>query len=140
MTQEPIRTALTPEDANLPDPAEVDSWVAAYFAGTRGGDAARWASAFATGEAILDDPVGTPLTDTHEAILQMGEGFLAAFKTVGLHDSFVHVVGLEAVAKWQGRGTTRDGQRVTFEGIDHFTFNADGKITELRGFFAPPGS
>lgn len=138
VTDTPVLTDLTPEGAGMPDPDVVHGWVAAYFAGTRGGDAARWASAFAE-DGVVDDPVGTPVKDTPEAIMQMGEGFLSAFETVGLHESFVHVVGLEAVARWHGRGTTLDGQEITFEGINHFTFNEDGKITLLRGFFAPPG-
>ena len=139
MTDAPILTDLMPEGADMPDPEDVHGWVASYFEGTRGGDAARWASAFADG-GVVDDPVGTPVKDTPQAIMQMGKGFLAAFETVGLHESFVHVVGFEAVARWHGRGITRDGQKVTFEGINHFTFNKDGKITLLRGFFTPPGS
>lgn len=139
MTDRPVHTDLTPQGPDMPDPEVVHGWVANYFAGTRGGDAARWASAFAD-DGIVDDPVGTPVKDTPEAIMQMGEGFLAAFQTVGLHESFVHVVGLEAVARWHGRGITLDGQEVAFEGINHFTFNDEGKITLLRGFFAPPGS
>lgn len=139
MPDAPILTDLTPADAGMPDPADVHDWVAAYFKGTRGGDAAGWASAFAEG-AVVDDPVGTPVKDSPEAIMQMGEDFLGAFAEVGLHESFVHVVGLEAVAKWQGRGTTHEGQSITFEGINHFTFDESGKITQLRGFFAPPGS
>lgn len=133
----PVQTAMPVEGA--PAPETVHGWVAAYFENTRSGDAARWAAAFAP-DAVVDDPVGTPLKETPQAILAMGEGFLDAFAEVGLHESFVHVVGLEAVARWQGRGTTHDGSEVTFEGINHFTFDADGRIALLRGFFAPPGS
>lgn len=51
----------------------------------------------------------------------------------------MHVVGNEAVAKWEGRGTLPNGTSVVFEGINHFTFNEHGKIAKLRGFFSPPG-
>jgi steroid Delta-isomerase len=121
-----------------PDPAMVHVWVTAYFKGTRTGDAARWAKAFAT-DAVVDDPVGAPIKNTPKAILAQGEAFVKAFKEIGLFESFVHVVGREAVAKWQGRGTTSNGETVTFEGINHFTFDDAGKITKLRGFFIPPG-
>lgn len=119
-------------------PETVRGWVADYFAGTRSMDAAIWASAFAD-DAILDDPVGSPLKTTPEAILAQGEGFVGAFETIGLHEDFVHVVGNEAVAKWEGRGVTPDGTEVTFEGINVFTFNENGKIAKLRGFFSHPG-
>ena len=120
-------------------PETVRGWVSAYFEGTRSMDAMVWASAFST-DAVLDDPVGSTLKTTPEAILSQGEGFVSAFKSIGLHESFVHVVGNEAVAKWEGRGVTLDGIEVTFEGINHFQFNDSGKITQLRGFFSPPGS
>ncbi|MFQ6550585.1 nuclear transport factor 2 family protein [Aestuariibius sp. 2305UL40-4] len=135
--QDIFRTQISP-DGNPIDAATVHGWVEAYFEGTRSMDAAQWASAFAP-DAVLDDPVGFPVKDTPEAILAQGEGFVSAFQQIGLYESFVHVVGNEAVAKWQGRGTTLDGVEITFDGINHFTFNEEGQITLLRGFFAPPG-
>ncbi|WP_369880503.1 nuclear transport factor 2 family protein [Erythrobacter sp. KY5] len=48
-------------------------------------------------------------------------------------------MGNEAVAKWQGRGITKDGHEVTLDGVNLFTLNNDGKISELRAFFSPPG-
>ena len=117
---------------------EVRSWVASYFEGTRSGDASVWASAFAE-DAVLDDPVGAPLKTKPAEILAQGQGFVSAFRDIGLYEDFVHVVGDEAVAKWEGRGITHEGEEVTFEGINIFTFGPDGKVTKLRGFFAPPG-
>lgn len=135
--QEVIQTQISPEGSTY-DPATVHDWVETYFEGTRSMDAAQWAAAFAP-DAILDDPVGFPVKDNPEAILAQGAGFVSAFSQIGLFESFVHVVGNEAVAKWQGRGITPDGVEVTFDGINHFTFNEDGQITLLRGFFSPPG-
>jgi steroid Delta-isomerase len=135
--QEVMRTQISPEGSAY-DAAVVHDWVEAYFEGTRSMDAAQWASAFAT-DAVLDDPVGFPVKNSPEAILAQGQGFVSAFSEVGLYESFVHVVGNEAVAKWQGRGVMPDGTEVSFDGINHFTFNEDGKITLLRGFFTPPG-
>ncbi|MEM7626505.1 MAG: nuclear transport factor 2 family protein [Planctomycetota bacterium] len=116
----------------------VTTWVEAYFEGTRSGDAAAWASAFAP-DAVLDDPVGEPIKTTPEAILAQGQAFVSAFESVGLHATFIHAVGLEAVAKWEGRGITTDGVEVAFEGINHFTFDENGRVRKLRGFFTPPG-
>ena len=135
--QDIVRTQMSPKGSPF-DAATVHGWVEAYFEGTRSMDAVQWASAFAP-EAVLDDPVGFPVKDTPAAILAQGAGFVNAFQQIGLFESFVHVVGNEAVVKWQGRGTTSDGAEITFDGINHFTFNEDGQITLLRGFFALPG-
>lgn len=105
------------------EPEKVRRWVKAYFKGTRSGDASIWAQAFAA-NAVLDDPVGSPLKTSPSEILEQGEAFVRAFQKIGLHEDFVHVVGNEAVAKWEGRGTTERGEEVRFEGINAFVFNA----------------
>ncbi|MEM9797876.1 MAG: nuclear transport factor 2 family protein [Pseudomonadota bacterium] len=139
VAQDVLRTDLSPAESAVPAPETVHGWVARYFDSTRSGTVEPWLANFAE-NAVVDDPVGTPVKADPTAIRAMGEGFLGAFETVGLHESFVHVSGLEAVARWEGRGTTPDGTEVTFQGINLFTFDSDGRITELRGFFAPPGS
>lgn len=115
----------------------VESWVRDYFKATQSGDAQVWFSTFAE-DAVVEDPVGAPAKTTSEEILAQGQEFVAAFKQVGLYESFIHVNGLEAVAMWTGRAITHSGQALTFEGIDLFEFDSDGKITLLRGFWTPP--
>ena len=117
---------------------QVRAAVARYFEGTRSMNARQWASAFAS-DAIVHDPVGSPPLTTPETILAQGEGFVTAFTQVGLTEVYVQVHGDEAMAYWTGRGTQKDGTRVVFEGINHFTFSPDGKITVLRGFWDPTG-
>jgi steroid delta-isomerase len=117
-------------------PEQVRSAVASYFEGTRSMNAAQWASAFAA-NAVVEDPMGQPSLTTPEAILAQGEGFVNAFSSVGLNEVFVAVSGNEAVAYWVGQGVQPDGQRVRFEGINHFCFGSDGKIVNLRGFWNP---
>jgi steroid Delta-isomerase len=110
--------------------------VARYFEGTRSMNAMQWASAFAS-NAVVEDPIGQPPLTTPEAILAQGEGFVTAFSRVGLQEMFVEVNGNEAVAYWVGQGTQQNGQNVRFEGINHFRFDADEKIVNLRGFWNP---
>lgn len=110
--------------------------VARYFEATRAMSAEQWASTFAD-NGVLEDPVGTPPMTTKEAILEHGKKFVNAHAQVGLHEEFVHVNGNEAMVYWVGRGETKDGQRVQFDGIDHFIFDGDGKIVELRGLWDP---
>lgn len=110
--------------------------VARYFEGTRSMNAAQWAAAFAS-TAIVEDPVGQPPLTTPQAILAQGEAFVTAFSQVGLQEIFVEVNSNEAVAYWNGQGIQQDGSRVRFEGINYFCFDAEGKVTRLRGFWNP---
>lgn len=142
---DPVRTDLTPDpDAaprtggdDAPTAEEIHGWVDRYFESTRGGDVEPWLANFADG-AVVDDPVGTPVKSDPDAIRAMGEGFLGGLAEVGLFPSFVHATGREAVARWEGRGRTQDGAEVRFDGINVFRFDGDGRIVELRGFYAPP--
>jgi steroid Delta-isomerase len=115
---------------------QVRAAVSRYFEGTRSMNAAQWATAFAP-NAVVEDPIGQPPLTTPQAILVQGEKFVTAFGCVGLQEMFVEVNGHEALAYWVGRGTQKDGQQVQFEGINHFCFDADGKIVNLRGFWNP---
>jgi steroid Delta-isomerase len=119
-----------------PTETDVRSFVKRYFEGTRSMDAARWASAFAP-TAVVRDPVAAPLLASPEAILKQGQGFVGAFREVGLTEGYVSVHGLQAVAHWVGRAITKEGQRMRFEGINHFEFDAQGRIQSLVGHWSP---
>lgn len=123
-------------NSKILSPDRVRAAVTSYFEGTRSMNAAQWASAFAP-NAVVEDPIGQPPLTTSQAILAQGEGFVTAFDKVGLHEVFVEVNGNEAVAYWLGKGVREDGQQVRFEGINHFCFDTEGKIVNLRGFWNP---
>jgi steroid delta-isomerase len=107
-----------------------------YFEATQSNDAATWAACFAT-DATVDDPVSSPPIKGTDTILERGKKFMANFQTVGLHPEYVSVDNLRAAAKWTGRGVTKDGRSVKFEGINFFEFNEKGKIAKLVGFWNP---
>ena len=110
--------------------------VADYFAATRAMDANAWVSTFAE-DAISHDPVGAPPMAGHAALRQFFEGIVGAFETVGLFEDQVFTSGNEAAVKWTGRGTGKNGREVTFEGIDVFEINDEGKIQTVRGYWNP---
>ncbi|MEM8780100.1 MAG: nuclear transport factor 2 family protein [Cyanobacteria bacterium P01_G01_bin.49] len=107
-----------------------------YFQATQSNDAATWAACFAT-NATVDDPVGSSPIKGKDAILERGKEFMANFQMVGLHPEYISVDSLRAAAKWTGRGVTKDGKSVQFEGINFFEFNNEGKIVNLVGFWNP---
>ena len=118
------------------DPNLAQKSVAQYFEATRSKDAQKWASRFAE-NAMVEDPVGTKPLNGSAEVLEMGKAFLSGFETVGLHEELVHVVGNEAAARWTGRGLTKEGKRVRFEGINVFEFNNEGQIINLKGYWSP---
>lgn len=120
----------------IPDSKSVHNFVARYFESTRSGDAYQWADRFAD-DATFEDPVGTPPVNNPAEILEFGKKFMSGFKTVGLYEEFVHVVGNEAAARWTGRALTKEGKKVHFEGINVFQFNNEGKIIHLKGYWSP---
>jgi len=119
-----------------PNPEYIRKFVAQYFEATRSNDAQKWASRFAD-NAIVEDPVGTTKINNSKQILEFGQAFMSGFKTVGLYEEFVHVVGNEAAARWTGKGLTKEGKQVRFEGINIFEFNSDGQIVNLKGYWNP---
>jgi steroid delta-isomerase len=110
--------------------------VSDYFAAIRAMDVNSWLATFAE-DAVSQDPVGAPPMRGHAALRQFFEGIAGAFEQVGIFEDHVYVVGNEAAVKWTGRGTGKNGREVTFEGIDIFEVNDDGKIQALRGYWQP---
>lgn len=110
--------------------------VADYFAAIRAMDVDGWLSTFAE-DAVTNDPVGAPPLNGHAALRQFFEGIAGAFEKVGLFEDQVFINGNEAAVKWTGRGTGKNGREVTFEGIDVFEVNDEGKIKTVRGYWNP---
>lgn len=110
--------------------------VADYFAALRAMDVAAWVSTFAE-DGISYDPVGAPPSKGHDGLRQFLEGIAGAFERVGLFEDHVFINGNEAAVKWTGRGTGKNGREVTFEGIDVFEINDEGKIQTLRAYWNP---
>lgn len=110
--------------------------VADYFSAIRAMDAAAWVSTFAA-DGVSYDPVDGPPARGHEALRQFFEAIAGAFEKVGLFEDQVFVSGREAAVKWTGRGVGKNGREVTFEGIDVFEVNDDGKIQNLWAYWNP---
>ncbi|MBP2833766.1 nuclear transport factor 2 family protein [Aquimarina sp. U1-2] len=115
---------------------KVRQWTEDYFKATQSGDAETWANSFA-GNAYINDPYGSPAPNNREEIVQVGQNFMSAFKKAGLYPDYIFVDGLIATSKWTGRGITKEGDQVTFEGINVTTYNEKGQITSHIGYWDP---
>ncbi|HKO44759.1 MAG TPA: nuclear transport factor 2 family protein [Pyrinomonadaceae bacterium] len=107
-----------------------------YFAALRAMDEKAWVNTFAV-DAVSYDPVGTPAIEGHVKLAEFFQTITAAFKEVGLTEDDVFIAGDGAAVKWTGRGTSKAGKSVKFEGIDAFEFNEAGKIRTLRAYWNP---
>jgi steroid Delta-isomerase len=110
--------------------------VKAYFEAIRAMDQKAWVNTFAE-DAVSYDPVGAPPTQGHQKLGEFFQAITAAFKKVGLTEDQVFIAANSAAVKWTGRGTSKQGNEVHFEGIDVFEINEDGKIETLRAYWNP---
>ena len=117
-------------------PELISRVVKAYFAALRAMDQEAWVNTFAE-DAVSYDPVGTPALEGHQKLGEFFSSVTAAFKEVGLTEDQVFIAGNSAAVKWTGRGISRAGKKVTFEGIDVIDVNEAGKIQTLRGYWNP---
>lgn len=116
----------------MPDAAKMEAAVHAYVAGFEAGDADAITALYAE-NATVEDPIGTPIHQGHEAIrafYQMSVGTGAKLKLEGpirvIQDyaAFPFSVNL----KWDGGGKRIDV-------IDTFRFNEANEIIEMRAFW-----
>ncbi len=117
-------------------PEVVSKAVRAYFEATRAMDQRGWVNTFAE-DAVSYDPVGALPTKGHEKLGEFFQTITAAFKEVGLTEDQIFVAGTGAAVKWTGRGISKQGRKVHFEGIDIFEVNESGKIQTLHAYWNP---
>jgi steroid Delta-isomerase len=117
-------------------PEVVAQIVKAYFAALRAMDQQAWVNTFAE-DAVSYDPVGALPINGHQKLGEFFQTITAAFKEVGLTEDHVFIAGNNAAVKWTGKGTSKQGRAVHFEGIDVFTINETGRIQTLHAYWNP---
>ena len=112
--------------------------IARYYAAVRQRDVAAWVELFAA-EGSAVDPVGTPPNKGHSDLRAFLAGVLQGFESLGLAENAVFIVPEGAAVKWTGVGRGKNGRDIAFEGIDVFTFDSEGLIKSISGYWdAPP--
>ena len=117
-------------------PEVVSKAVKAYFEALRAMDIPAIVNTFA-GDGISHDPVGAPPIVGHQKLVEFFQTITAAFKEVGLTEDDVFIAGNGAAVKWTGRGISKQGKQVHFEGIDVFEVNEAGKIQTVHAYWNP---
>ncbi len=117
-------------------PEVISRAVRAYFEALRAMDQQAWVNTFAE-DAVSYDPVGALPTKGHQKLGEFFQTITAPFKEVGLTEDQIFVAGTGAAVKWTGRGVSKQGRKVHFEGIDIFEVNEAGKIQTLYAYWNP---
>ena len=117
-------------------PDLVSQAVKAYFAAIRAMDEQAWVNTFAE-DAVSHDPVGSPAITGHQKLAEFFQSIAGAFKELALTEQEVFIAGNGAAVKWIGRGTSKQGKPVQFEGIDVFQINEAGRIQTLSTYWNP---
>ena len=117
-------------------PETISKAIQEYFAALRSMDQQAWVNTFAE-DAVTYDPVGAQPTRGHQKLGEFFQTMTAAFKEVGLTEEQVFVAGNGAAVKWSGRGISKQGRKVRFEGIDVFEVNEAGKIQTIHAYWNP---
>jgi steroid Delta-isomerase len=118
------------------DAATIRSTVEAYCAAFSAGDRAAYVGLF-SGDAWLEDPVGSPRLQGHEAIGGFFDQSSSMAESIELRQTGpVRVAAGEAAFPMQARPSI-GGTTFCVDIIDVMTFDDAGKITTMRAFWDP---
>jgi steroid delta-isomerase len=118
------------------DAATIRATVEAYCAAFTAGDGAAYVALFAE-DAWLEDPVGSPRIEGHEAIGGFFEQSSSMAESIELRlTGSVRVAAGEAAFPMQARPSI-GGTTFGVDIIDVMTFDDAGRITTMRAFWDP---
>ncbi len=112
--------------------AAVDAYIERFSAGDRDGWLALWAP-----DAIMEDPVGTPVMSGHEAIGAFFDQSRELADDVRLvRTGPIRVAGTEAAFPMQARPTF-GGAELVVDIIDTMRFDDQARIVAMRAYWDP---
>jgi steroid delta-isomerase len=107
--------------------------IRAYAASFHSRDRDAWLASFAD-EATQEDPVGSPIRRGRDEIAAFFDDTMASYAEIEIVPREIYVLGNEGVMVWTINGIRVDG-RVSFDGVDVFTFDGDRRITSVRAYW-----
>jgi steroid delta-isomerase len=115
------------------DRKTIEATIRAYAAAWAASGRVAWLDTFAE-HATQEDPVGSRVRRGREEIGEFWDRAMAAFDSIEIVPRDIFVVGDEAAMEWTINAVTARG-RVTFAGIDVFTFDEAGRIESVRAYW-----
>ncbi|MFO7769027.1 MAG: nuclear transport factor 2 family protein [bacterium] len=120
------------------DPDTIRESIRAFYEAQRERDPEKVAGCFAD-DGVAHIPVGAPALEEKEERIAFFEGILGFFTFLDIQEEAVFPAGSGAAVKWSAEGSGAGEESVTFEGIDLFEFDAEGRIQILMGYWDPAG-
>lgn len=114
----------------------IDTRIKDYFSAFEHKDSAAWLALFAT-DASLGGPAHTPPIAGHAALRELFNGISALFETVRFEIVAIHVRDPFGVAEFKLSVQTKNGRIAHAEGMVAFAADADGRFTQVAGFWDP---
>jgi steroid delta-isomerase len=120
----------------MPTAEQIQTAVKAYVAAIESRDREGWLDGFAP-DATLVDPVPAPPAVGREAIAGVWDTMAAAADqfTMEIHDT--HVGGDQAAVVFTFTVAAEGGGGMAFDGVEIFTVDGEGRITEARSYWDP---
>lgn len=115
-------------------PEHVQGAVDAYFASLGSMDVTEYLAAVAT-DAVVQDPVGTPVLTTHDARREFYNGITSLLTHLSVDPDHTYINGNQAAVKWTGHATSNGGKAIEFDGIDVLTINDAGTVQTVMAYW-----
>jgi steroid Delta-isomerase len=105
-----------------------------YFEAVSTQDADLLVELFAPG-GVLEDPAGARPIQDEEGLRRFVASIVENFDAMVLTPDEAFHAGGEVAVRWTGRGRSKQGVEVEYAGIDVFAFDADDRITSMKGYW-----
>lgn len=118
------------------DEEMIKAAVRTFYEAQRDCDAEKVETCFAE-SGVAHIPVGAPALEEEEERIAFFAGILGFFTYLDIQEESVFPAGSGAAVKWSAEGTGAEDESVSFEGIDVFEFDSEGRIQVLMGYWDP---
>ena len=105
-----------------------------YFAAVSQLDQAAYLACFAS-DAVVHDPYGGRAWQGHEGLTKFFGGMERTWASFTMTPGESHVSGNRLATTWTAQGVSKNDKTAQFAGINVFTVNEDGLITQLEAYW-----
>jgi steroid delta-isomerase len=116
--------------------ATIERTIREYAGAWKARDRDAWLNTFAEA-ATQEDPVGGGVRRGRREIGEFWDRAMAQYRSVEIRPRQIVIVGHEAAMVWIIDATSSASRR-TFEGVDIFTFDDEGRIVSVRAYWEAP--
>ena len=122
----------------MADRQTIVATIRTYAAAWGAGDRQSWLDTFAE-FATQEDPVGSRVRRGRSEIGEFWDTAMAEFDSIEIVPRDIFVAGNEAAMEWTINAVAGRG-RITFAGVDVFTFDEAGRIASVRAYWERTGA